>query len=99
MTHLGLTGRIAAALVFAAPVCLHAQTAQPPRSQPSESASASPLIGIGANLRSANGYIEVAHLVPGGPAQLDGRVKVGDRITAVAAGTGKFVEVHGMPLP
>ena len=46
------------------------------------------LVGIGAMLRSEDGYAKIESLVPGGPAQMDGRLKVGDRITAVAQGHG-----------
>src|SRR5881275_1490461 len=44
------------------------------------------LVGIGAMLRSEDGYAKIESLVPGGPAQVDGRLKVGDKITAVAQG-------------
>jgi len=44
------------------------------------------LVGIGAMLRSEDGYAKIENLVPGGPAQVDGRLKVGDRISAVAQG-------------
>ena len=37
------------------------------------------LVGIGAVLRSEDGYAKIAELVPGGPAAKDGRLKVGDR--------------------
>src|SRR5213083_3523237 len=40
------------------------------------------LVGIGAMLRTEDGYAKIESLVPGGPAQVDGRLKVGDRITA-----------------
>ena len=46
------------------------------------------LVGIGAMLRTEDGYAKIESLVPGGPAQVDGRLKVGDRITAVGQGTG-----------
>src|SRR5438046_10017111 len=36
------------------------------------------LVGIGAMLRSEDGYAKIESLVPGGPAQLDGRLKLGD---------------------
>src|SRR2546428_9733068 len=35
---------------------------------------------------------------PGGPAQVDGRLKVGDRITAVAQGQSDYVDVREMRL-
>src|SRR5213596_2216130 len=56
------------------------------------------LVGIGAMLRSEDGYAKIESLVPGGPAQLDGRLKVGDRITAVAQGSAEFVDVREMRL-
>jgi len=56
------------------------------------------LVGIGAMLRSEDGYAKIENLVPGGPAQTDGRLKVGDRITAVAQGQNEFVDVREMRL-
>src|SRR6266852_4018610 len=56
------------------------------------------LVGIGAMLRSEDGYAKIESLVPGGPAQTDGRLKVGDRITAVAQGAAEFVDVRDMRL-
>ena len=48
------------------------------------------LVGIGAMLRSEDGYAKIESLVPGGPAQTDGRLKVGDRITAVGQGASRI---------
>jgi carboxyl-terminal processing protease len=56
------------------------------------------LVGIGAMLRTEDGYAKIESLVPGGPAQTDGRLKVGDRITAVAQGSGEFADVRDMRL-
>jgi carboxyl-terminal processing protease len=56
------------------------------------------LVGIGAMLRTEDGYAKIESLVPGGPAQTDGRLKVGDRITAVAQGNGEFSDVRDMRL-
>src|SRR5438876_6023568 len=56
------------------------------------------LVGIGAMLRSEDGYAKIESLVPGGPAQVDGRIKVGDRITAVAQGQAEYVDVREMRL-
>lgn len=56
------------------------------------------LVGIGAMLRSEDGYAKIESLVPGGPAQTDGRLKVGDRITAVAQGSAEFADVRDMRL-
>src|SRR5436853_959718 len=56
------------------------------------------LVGIGAMLRTEDGYAKIESLVPGGPAQADGRLKVGDRITAVAQGPADYVDVRDMRL-
>ena len=56
------------------------------------------LVGIGAMLRTEDGYAKIESLVPGGPAQVDGRLKVGDRISAVGQGTGEIVDVRDMRL-
>ena len=56
------------------------------------------LVGIGAMLRTEDGYAKIENLVPGGPAQADGRLKVGDRITAVAQGSADYVDVREMRL-
>ena len=56
------------------------------------------LVGIGAMLRSEDGYAKIESLVPGGPAQTDGRLKVGDRISAVAQGPADYVDVREMRL-
>jgi carboxyl-terminal processing protease len=56
------------------------------------------LDGIGAALGSEDGYVIVREIVPGGAASQDGRLQVGDRITAVANGAGEFVDVIEMKL-
>jgi carboxyl-terminal processing protease len=56
------------------------------------------LVGIGAMLRSEDGYAKIESLVAGGPAQTDGRLKVGDRISAVAQGQTEYVDVREMRL-
>src|SRR5438445_3342774 len=56
------------------------------------------LVGIGAMLRTEDGYAKIESLVRGGSAQVDGRLKVGDRITAVGQGQGEFVDVRDMRL-
>jgi len=54
------------------------------------------LEGIGALLGRESEYTTIASVVPGGPAALDGRLKAGDRITAVGQGQdGKMVDVIG----
>ena len=56
------------------------------------------LVGIGAVLRSDDGYARIMEMVPGGPAAKDGKLKVGDRVTAVAQGEKDFVETINMKL-
>src|SRR2546430_12023146 len=56
------------------------------------------LVGIGAMLRTEDSYAKIESLVTGGPAQVDSRLKVGDRITAVGQGQGEFVDVRDMRL-
>jgi carboxyl-terminal processing protease len=56
------------------------------------------LVGIGAVLHSEDGYAKIMELVPGGPAEHDGHIKVNDRISAVAQGDGPFVDCVGMKL-
>jgi carboxyl-terminal processing protease len=50
------------------------------------------LVGIGAVLTEIDGYTTVRELVPGGPASLSGRLKVGDRIVGVAQGSAGTME-------
>ncbi len=56
------------------------------------------LVGVGAVLRSDDGYAKVMEVVPGGPADRDGRLKVNDRIAAVAQGDSEFEDVVDMKL-
>src|SRR6201747_2848738 len=56
------------------------------------------LVGIGAMLRTEDGYAKIESLVAGGPARKHGGIKVGDRITAVAQGPGDFADVRDMRL-
>jgi carboxyl-terminal processing protease len=56
------------------------------------------LEGIGAELRSIDGYTEISRLIPGGPAEASGLLKRGDRIVAVAQGDSDAVDVVDMRL-
>lgn len=56
------------------------------------------LVGVGAVLRSDDGFARVMEIVPGGPADRDGRLKENDRIAAVAQGDGEFEDVVDMKL-
>lgn len=57
------------------------------------------LNGIGASLLSEYGDTTVKQLVPGGAADKDGRLQIGDVIVAVAQGTeGEFVDIVDMKI-
>ena len=57
------------------------------------------LVGIGAVLQERDGYTTIRELVPGGPAQLSGKLAVGDRIIGVGQGDdGAVKEVVGSRL-
>lgn len=54
------------------------------------------LEGIGALLGRESEYTSIARVVPGGPADQDGRLKAGDRVVSVGQGAeGKMVDVVG----
>lgn len=54
------------------------------------------LEGIGALLGRESEYTRIARVVPGGPADLDGRLQAGDRVVSVGQGAeGKMVDVVG----
>ena len=56
------------------------------------------LDGIGAMLQRETEYTTIMDIVPGGPADMDGRLGVGDRIVGVAQGDEPFVDVVGWRL-
>jgi carboxyl-terminal processing protease len=54
--------------------------------------------GIGARLQEQDDLVEVVEVIPGGPADLDGRMQNDDRITAVSEGDDEFTDVVGWKL-
>jgi carboxyl-terminal processing protease len=56
------------------------------------------LVGIGALLSSEDGYTKIESLIPGGPAEKDGRLKAEDRIVAVAQDKEEPVDIVDMSL-
>ena len=56
------------------------------------------LVGIGAVLSSEEGYTKIVRIIPGGPADLDGRLKSEDRIIAVTQENEAPVDIQDMPL-
>jgi len=53
------------------------------------------LDGIGAVLQQREDYTVIREIVPGGPADKSGKLKVGDRIVGVAQDKGQFTDVMG----
>lgn len=56
------------------------------------------LSGIGAVLTIEDDYTKIVEVMPGGPADKDGRLQAGDRIIAVAQADGDAEDIIGMPL-
>ena len=56
------------------------------------------LVGIGAILTQEDGYCTIRELIPGGPADLDGRLQPNDRIVEVAQTGEESVDVIDMKL-
>ncbi len=56
------------------------------------------LVGVGALLSSEDGAAKIERLIPGGPAERDGRLKAGDKIVAVAQGDEEPVSILHWPL-
>ena len=56
------------------------------------------LVGIGAMLRPEDGTARIVRIIPGGPAEQDGRLKAGDKIIAVAQGDEEPVSILHWPL-
>jgi carboxyl-terminal processing protease len=56
------------------------------------------LVGIGALLRPDDGMAKIIRIIPGGPADRDGRLKPGDKIIAVAQDDEEPVSILHWPL-
>jgi carboxyl-terminal processing protease len=56
------------------------------------------LVGIGAMLRPEDGAAKIVRIIPGGPADKDGRLKAGDKIIAVAQGDEEPTSILHWPL-
>jgi carboxyl-terminal processing protease len=54
------------------------------------------LTGIGATLTNEDGYVKIVNIVPNGPADKDGRLKVEDRIVAVTQEGGEPLDIIDM---
>lgn len=76
----------------------HSGWMQPSRKEDFDIQMADALYGIGAQLRSIDGYVTIEELIPGGPAEQSGKLKAKDRIVAVAQGSEAPVDVVEMRL-
>jgi len=56
------------------------------------------LAGIGAVLKSEDGYTQIVRIIDGGPAARDGRLQPEDRIIAVAQDKEEAIDIVDMPL-
>lgn len=56
------------------------------------------LVGVGAVLRSEDGYAKIMEVVPGGPADKEGHLKANDRIAGVGQGDAEIEDVVDMRL-
>lgn len=56
------------------------------------------LVGIGAVLTNEDGYTKIVKIIPGGPADKDGRLKAGDRIASVTQENGEYTDLMDMPV-
>lgn len=76
----------------------HSSYMSPQSQEEFQIAIALSLDGIGAALRSEDGFTTVNEVVKGGAAEKDGRLKAGDRILAVGQETGELVDIMEMKL-
>lgn len=53
-------------------------------------------VGIGVTVDRDPGGLKIIAIMPGGPAQRDGRVRVNDRIVAIAEGMAPFRDLEGL---
>lgn len=84
--------------VYATSIDPHTNYLGPRAAEEFEIAMKLSLVGIGAVLQSRDDYTMIRELVPGGPAALSGKLKVGDRIVGVGQGDETIAEVMGWRL-
>lgn len=56
------------------------------------------LCGVGAVLSMDEGALKIVEIMPGGPVDVDGRIKEGDKIVGVQQGQGEMEDVMWQPL-
>lgn len=95
----GTKERVAVALLALARACdAHSDYLTQEELEDTENELRLTRIGIGVTLDMDPIGLRIAGLMPGGPAQKDGRLRVNDRIVAIAEESGPFHEVDGLPM-
>ena len=56
------------------------------------------LCGVGAVLSMEDGALKIAEVMPGGPMDVDGRIKEGDKIVGVRQGDGEMEDIMWQPM-
>ena len=56
------------------------------------------LCGVGAVLTMDDGALKIAEVMPGGPMDVDGRIKEGDKIVGVQQGDGEMEDIMWQPM-
>ena len=56
------------------------------------------LCGVGAVLSMDDGALKIAEIMPGGPMDVDGRIKEGDKIVGVQQGDGEMEDIMWQPM-
>ena len=56
------------------------------------------LCGVGAVLQMDDGALKISEVMPGGPMDVDGRIKKGDKIVAVKQGDGEWEDIMWHPM-
>lgn len=56
------------------------------------------LCGVGAVLGMEDGALKIEEIMPGGPIDVDGRIREGDRITGVKSGDGELEDIMWQPI-
>ena len=56
------------------------------------------LCGVGAVLSMDDGALKIVEIVPGGPMDVDGRIKEGDKIVGVKQGDGELEDIMWQPM-
>ncbi|MGN0854131.1 MAG: carboxy terminal-processing peptidase [Kiritimatiellia bacterium] len=56
------------------------------------------LCGVGAVLQMDDGALKISEVMPGGPMDVDGRIKAGDRIVGVQQGDGEMEDIMWQPM-